>query len=804
MDEQKKILLIDDDESFCAFVKKIAESYQVQFHIANTLEEGRKKFAEGSSQALFVDGFLPDGEGLSLVREIREKDKNLPIALISVGYTDTASFQKLKEEFAIDFVLSKPVHEEDLKKLFELVLKGKVQKNEGGAEPGGMEDLQQEYLKTIPEKLTTFEGLIKKLEQGLNKTELENLKMISHKTAGSAGSYGFMDVTKLCRDMEQKLKEKIEGFKEGESHPEWIEEWWEFFRRLKAAFQAPEEGEKKEEKPSEPLQAQKIHIYLVDDDEALTTLLIEIGKKKGFEVEGENDPKRAEERLAKPEFHPDILLMDKEFMGSTLNGFSLLKKFRVSKGHALHTRLGMLTKSGDDQDRTEAMTLGVELFFEKPVDPETIFRTLQEVSDHQTKGEHHYHGIIVDDDKDFCNLVKKAAEGLDVVIGDYQSGDHFIETVEKENPDFVLLDIEIPPNSGLNLLEMLRSDFRFRELPVIMISSHTESENLEKAYELCVEDFIQKPVEEKMLQIRLKNFLRKYAKFLTMGNIDPETGLYHQSVLKDLFQLLARQRTFMTAVLLQAIEKEGGNLFDLAIKKGADKLKSSFREQDLIGVWEKGQFMLIFPKQKASQTKHLIERLFQTLQQEEPFKDHEEIAMCAGMAMFPDHGKDLGALARQAQQQLDFAISAGGWSIHSAEESAHERGEGLQGKKALIVDDDQDITQIIKNTFEARGMEVQVFGDGESAVDWMKGNLFQTPPDLIILDWMLPGMTGIEVLEQIQRLVGQSIPVIILSSLSQEQNVLEGLQKGASEYLTKPFSMQVLLEKTEGLLGHAS
>lgn len=802
MDGGKKILLIDDDESFCNFVKRVAESYGVSLSVAQTLEEGRQAFGKDTFSALFIDGYLPDGEGVTLVKEVREKDSKLPIAFISVGYSDAASFQKLKGEFSIDYVLTKPVHEEDLKKLFELATKERVEKKqEAASSDGGMEDLQKEYLDTIPEKLMTFEGLIKKLEKNLTQGELENLKMIAHKTAGSAGSYGFMDVTKLCREMEQNIKGKLEGFKEGESHLDWIKEFWEFFQRLKAAFQAPEVAQKKEGEKQEPVKSATSHIYLVDDDKDFTALITSIGKKKGFEIEVENDPQKAKERLLKPEFNPDILLMDVNFEGSALKGFSLLKEFRESKGSELHTRLGMITASGEEQDRVKAMTLGVELFFEKPVDPEVIFKTLHELAKSHEEGESHYRAVVVDDDKDFCNLVKKAGNALGIEIHDTQSGDHFIDTVEKEMPDFLFLDIEIGAANGLQLLDMLRADFRFRSLPVIMISSHADSERLEKAYELSVEDFIQKPVEEKMLQIRMKNFLRRYAKLQTMGNLDPKTGLYHQGVLSDLFLLLAKHRRQMTIALLQVNRGEKEEFYHLAQKVVAEKLRNSFREQDLIGSWEGERFIIVFPDQKAMQTKSLMERFFQMLQKEDPFKEHGDVFLCCGIASYPDHGKELKGVVRQAQQQLDFAVKGGGWQVISAEEVAHEKGEGLKGKKALIVDDDHDITQIIKNTFEAKGIEVQIFGDGESAVDWMEGNLFQTPPDLIILDWMLPGISGIEVLDHIQRLVGKSIPVIILSSLSQEQNVIEGLQKGASEYVTKPFSMQVLLEKTEGLIG---
>jgi len=104
--------------------------------------------------------------------------------------------------------------------------------------------------------------------------------------------------------------------------------------------------------------------------------------------------------------------------------------------------------------------------------------------------------------------------------------------------------------------------------------------------------------------------------------------------------------------------------------------------------------------------------------------------------------------------------------------------------RVLVIDDEPGILSIVQVNLEASGFQVDVAETGEAGLAQAR----QHPPDLMILDVLLPGMDGWEVLEQVEQdpeLAG--LPVIMLTARASDTDILRGLEQGAVEYLTKPF-----------------
>jgi two-component system alkaline phosphatase synthesis response regulator PhoP len=118
--------------------------------------------------------------------------------------------------------------------------------------------------------------------------------------------------------------------------------------------------------------------------------------------------------------------------------------------------------------------------------------------------------------------------------------------------------------------------------------------------------------------------------------------------------------------------------------------------------------------------------------------------------------------------------------------------------KELIfaVEDEVHIQQLVKYNLEANGYKVLTFDSGESLLNEVK----MTTPDLFMLDIMLPGMDGLEVCRQLrQNPRTRSIPIIILTARSEEFDKVLGLELGADDYLTKPFSVRELVARVKAL-----
>jgi len=120
-------------------------------------------------------------------------------------------------------------------------------------------------------------------------------------------------------------------------------------------------------------------------------------------------------------------------------------------------------------------------------------------------------------------------------------------------------------------------------------------------------------------------------------------------------------------------------------------------------------------------------------------------------------------------------------------------------KRILIVDDEQDILDLLKFNLEAEGYDTLLASDGNEAIA-----LAKTGPDLIILDVMLPGKDGWEVMRQLrQNPATQNIPVIFLTAKSSEIDEVVGLELGADDYITKPISIRKLMARVKMVLRKA-
>ena len=118
-------------------------------------------------------------------------------------------------------------------------------------------------------------------------------------------------------------------------------------------------------------------------------------------------------------------------------------------------------------------------------------------------------------------------------------------------------------------------------------------------------------------------------------------------------------------------------------------------------------------------------------------------------------------------------------------------------KKILIVEDEGDLIKLLKYNLEKEGFKVNYATDGSVALAEVR----RDAPDLVILDLMLPGLDGLEVCRQLRRNDKFSrIPVLILSARSEEADRVVGLELGADDYVTKPFSMREVVARVRALL----
>ena len=122
---------------------------------------------------------------------------------------------------------------------------------------------------------------------------------------------------------------------------------------------------------------------------------------------------------------------------------------------------------------------------------------------------------------------------------------------------------------------------------------------------------------------------------------------------------------------------------------------------------------------------------------------------------------------------------------------------GASKPTVLVVEDEAALATMLRYNLEKQGFNVDEAVDGQEALT----RIAEAQPDIVLLDWMLPVMSGIEVCRQIRRRPQtRDLPVIMVTARTEDQDAVRGLNTGADDYITKPFSMDALLARIRALL----
>src|SRR3979409_478807 len=123
------------------------------------------------------------------------------------------------------------------------------------------------------------------------------------------------------------------------------------------------------------------------------------------------------------------------------------------------------------------------------------------------------------------------------------------------------------------------------------------------------------------------------------------------------------------------------------------------------------------------------------------------------------------------------------------------------GARILIGEDEEPLALLLRYNLEAEGYDVETLARGDEA----DIRLREASPDLVVLDWMLPGLSGIELCRRLRsRPESKALPIIMLTARGEESERIRGLATGADDYIVKPFSVPELLARVKGLLRRAS
>jgi len=345
------------------------------------------------------------------------------------------------------------------------------------ATQAAIDQVRKRFQNTFVEQVAVIEQAKTNLLMGNLDPALQHMaQQEAHKLAGSLASFGYPQGSKLARTIEHLLMDEALQ-----------REYLPRFAELVTALQQELAREPIAIKMSSPSSGSTLRVLVVDDDAVLTERLQAEASAWNCRFKIAADLKTARSLLMT--HSPDVVLLDLSFPVVEEDGLTLLQEI-----HERFPKLPVIVFTGRDSlsDRLAASRLGARQFLHKPATTAQIFQTITRILDKLDAAKAKI--LIVDDDPAMLNLLSNMLTpwGLDVMT--LPEPQHFWNVLVTTTPDLVLLDLEMPEVSGFELCQVVRQDAEWGDLPILVVTGHTDEQSLQQTFAAGADDFIAKPV----------------------------------------------------------------------------------------------------------------------------------------------------------------------------------------------------------------------------------------------------------------------------------------------------------------------
>jgi diguanylate cyclase (GGDEF)-like protein len=413
-------------------------------------------------------------------------------------------------------------------------------------------------------------------------------------------------------------------------------------------------------------------LLIIDPDRQLAEQLMNEAVNWGFRSAISTTIAAAEVKIAQDA--PTVVLLDPDITHPTTDSLKLLAKLTHQT-----PAVPVLVFTSHDRltDRLEVAQLGGHSFLSKPLPLAQVLKAVAQAAQQAEAAKQRV--MVVDRDPQILATLKGLLEPWGLSVTTLNDPQQFWETLESCSPDLLILEMNMPILSGVDLCQIVRNDSRWGSLPIIFLTTHPNIETIDRVYAVGADDFVSKPIAGSELVSRVINRLERIELLRNAAEIDRLTKLSnrHKSTqdLNKYLQLAARQNLpLCLAVLdldnLKAInERHGYSTGDMVMRQWGQLLRQTFRQNTVIAQWEGDEFVVaLFDTTKAEGIQRLTQ-LLATLQRRQfvtPDRTQFRIAFSAGIAQYPDDGSDLPTLYQAAAAALHQSKVAGCACISAA------------------------------------------------------------------------------------------------------------------------------------------
>lgn len=644
---------------------------------------------------------------------------------------------------------------------------------------------------------------IAQLEGQLDPASQRRVEREAHKLAGSLGTFGFAEGSRLARELEVLLQGPL-----GEAETLRLSD-------LTVALRRTLEARGGSSRPAAP-QPARTAVPTPELDARPLLLIVDGAGRLGRLAENEAPRLRvrtasdAEElRVALAAESPDIVVIDLQFGGRTEMGLAALADVLRSAPRA---RAVALTSNDSETERSEVARRGAAVLLPALTTTERIADAITDLLARSAVDVRRI--LAVTEDAQTMSALVHELRGPRVDVATQRDPQRFWETLERVRPDVLLLAEHLTNHSGSELCAILRADPRWAGLPVFLLTDDSGAEAAERAFGAGADDFVPRRFAGAELRARIAERLERRRLQRELADLDPLTGVANRRHVRVALEQIVlgayrvRRPAAIALVDLDGLDEvnelHGEAAGDAVLCRTARLLEEAARPGEIVGRWTGDTFVVAAVGTERDDGVRRLRDVLDRLRADAiraPDGTPLSASFSAGVAVCPADGTDARALVRAATQALDMAKREGpgmvlpvGWREQPPCEPAVV--------DVVLVEDDVALAGLLSHTLETRGQTTRVVADGGEAIEALCGTSPRLQARVIVLDVDLPGRDGFEVLRALARDgVTERSRVVMLTAHTTEPEIVHALELGAFDHVGKPFSVQILMQRLRRALG---
>jgi DNA-binding response OmpR family regulator/HPt (histidine-containing phosphotransfer) domain-containing protein len=623
--------------------------------------------------------------------------------------------------------------------------------------------MRERYAAAAANTVAAFERLAEQLETVPDAAALLTaLRRELHRVHGTAGSVGFEEASRLAASMETLATRWLDDpALDRERRGEVVAQ---FARSLRESL-----AQRDADGPAQ--QSREGRLLLVELSDEIASGLIAEGMTRGSRVERVT---RAQFADAVAQESPSaIVALDAPLPAGLVDGVA---------------RVILLSPGSDDMVDAAAG----QRVLDARTEPRAILDALTLLQ--QVSGPHGGTVVVVDDEPMICSLLKMILEQDGYRVTTRSSAHGFMAAVRGANPLLLVCDVDLPKASGVDLARKIRAAPEFADLPILMLTGHSDSATRNAAFAAGADDYMLKPIVPAEFRQRVARLVETRRQRRATGGLHELTGLSLRA--RTMREIEAQLRTFSGRAcsigVVRPLEKPFGAKMEAAWNAECARLARAVRASGgfagLLDASAVGGILGV--------AAHEALTLFMALRDEAPAASP---AWSAGVAA-------VDAAVPQTPRVLIDSAEAACLAARETNVSARlwDPDDFDVAPDVVVVEDDDALAEMEVFALESRGLSWRRFATGPSALEALVRMRAHGRRPIVLLDVDLPGLDGHSLHERLRVERPNVFDVVFVSVHSSEAEQLRALQAGALDYITKPVRMRVLVAKIDSWRARAA